>query len=311
MAGRWYTTAVIAFWLLAVGWLFATKILPQISSGRRFAEASPTSPLADAGPMVAGWEIQWQAEPIGWAVYRLETQRDGVQQAHSVVHFDELPVDRIVDELFGPLADWIASQWDAERHLATTIEVETRMTWDRMADSRSFVSAVHVGQMREVATLSGTALDGKVQFVASVAEPLGGGSGSAARREIYRGQLDLPNHISVSGTLSPFGNLAHLRVGQRWTFQALRPVPFGQPLQLAQAEVDREEVLDWNGQSCTVRRVVLRHGRGASPSAAQEAFGHLWVRPDGTVLKQRLRMANLTFDFLRLPELPRRLEEQR
>jgi hypothetical protein len=311
MGGRWYNVGVIVFWLASISWLCGTKIVPLVGWSDPGPGETPMVPGAHEGRAAVGWEVRWQSRPIGWAVYRLEPQPNGVQQAHSVVHFDDLPVGPIARELFGPLAQWINSDWDAESHLPAAMRVDTRMTFDRMADSQSFISTVHFGEIRELVTLTGMAVDGKLQVVASAAESFGGGPGKPARRELYRGEVELPARMSVAGTLSPVANLRNLRVGQEWMFQAYRPVPFRRPLQLARAEVEGEEVLDWQGQRCFVRHVVLRQAQGASPSAAQEPFGQLWVQRDGTVLKQRLRLANLTIDLIRLPKLPRQFQELR
>jgi hypothetical protein len=165
--------------------------------------------------------------------------------------------------------------------------------------------------MEDVITLTGSVMDGQLRVVASVAESLIANTTRERALELYRGEVELPGRVSVSDGLSPIPNLRDLRVGQTWLFQTYRPVPFGRPLQLARATVQREEILDWHEQRRRVRYVVMDYEDGASPSAARQPYGELWVEPDGTVLKQRLRVADATIEFLRLAELPDGFEEGR
>ena len=311
MGSRWYNTLVLVIWLVSMGWLVVVKIVPSTGWRHRGSNAAPMMPEFDEGLAAVGWEIHWRQRPIGWAAYRLQPQADGTQEARSTVHFDDLPVTQIARELLGTLAGCVNSDCADRGDTPIAMQVETNMTFDRLANSQQFVSTVHVGPLRDLVTLTGTALDGRLHVVASVAESLIAGSTKQTKLELYRGEVDLPGRMSVADALAPIPHLRNLRVGQTWLFQTYRPVPFGRPLQLARAKVQREEMLDWHGQRRLVRRVVLRYEEGASPNAVRQPYSEVWVEPDGTVLKQRLRIANLTVEFFRLAEVPRQFEESR
>ena len=223
------------------------------------------------GPTEVGWEIRWHGRPIGWAAYRLRPQPHGVQEADSVVHFDDLPVEKIVRELFGPLAGWIHADWTAGDELRVPMQVDTQMVFDPLADSQRFSSTVHLGTIRGLLTLTGTALDGRLHLVMTAHEGLGEMPPGAIGLELYRGDVELPSRMSTASLLSPLTNLRNLRMGQTWMFQAYRPVPFGPPVQLARAEVEGEELMDWQDRRELVRHVVIRYVEQAQPERCSRA----------------------------------------
>ena len=59
--------------------------------------------------------------------------------------------------------------------------------------------------------------------------------------------------------------------------------------------------MSYAGQETRVFQVVYRREAGSGISAAQEPVGRMWVRRDGTVLKQEVRVANLRLTFHRSP----------
>ena len=310
MGNRWFNFFVVFFWLVSMSWLGTTKILPTVGWGEPNSASPMTASREDVESDV-GWEIHWKGSPIGWVGNRVVPQSDGGHKVDSLVQFDELPIGEIVRELFGPLGTWIQPPRATQQQLISPLRVETRMVFDREANLQRFESSVSLGAVADLLQFTGSVLSGRLQIVATMRGTLGDDRADTRPIEIYRGHVELPPSALVADTLSPTPRLRNLHVGQSWTFQAYRPVPYGRPLQLVRAHVEEEGVIVWNGQARDVWCVVFHYADGAHPSAAREPFSRLWVELDGTVLKQRLRMASLEVDFVRLPEALHLFEELR
>jgi hypothetical protein len=70
-------------------------------------------------------------------------------------------------------------------------------------------------------------------------------------------------------------------------------------LQIVQAEVEKEDIVVWDGDLVSTFVVVYRGEAGTGLTAAREPFSRLWVRPDGTVIKQELKLSSLRIEFVR------------
>lgn len=285
-----------------MSWLGATKLVPLIFS----------QPECDPGGILLGgqgeaseveWELRWNQSPIGWASSRTSLFVTGDREVNSVVRFDQLPIGQMAGELFGPLGRWL----QPEQHVRAQVpmRVVTRMVFDPKAQLRRFDSTVDWGEVSDLLRLSGAVRDDKLEVVATVAAGWDGGPPAGSRHELYRGQLELAPGVLVADRLAPAGRLRSLRVGETWTFRAYRPVPIGRSLQTVRATVIGEEVMVWNGVPCEVLVVVFHDAGAIQPRAAREPMGRLWVRADGSVLKEQHRLAGVLLEFVRLPGPPK------
>jgi hypothetical protein len=88
-------------------------------------------------------------------------------------------------------------------------------------------------------------------------------------------------------------------MGQRWTTPVYSPFrPLNSPMEMLEATVERREPILWNGGSVSTLVVVYRADSGMSLTS--EPRGKLWVRSDGTVLRQEVTMLNSHLQFTRL-----------
>jgi hypothetical protein len=112
----------------------------------------------------------------------------------------------------------------------------------------------------------------------------------------------LPQDALVGDALSPQTRLPKLRVGQTWTVPVYSPFrPPRCPLEILQATVERNEGITWNGRKVEAWLVVYSSDPGAGLDSAKTSRGKLWVRHDGTVLKQELMILSSRLSFVRLP----------
>ena len=71
-------------------------------------------------------------------------------------------------------------------------------------------------------------------------------------------------------------------------------------MEVLQATVKGHETLHWNGQGVDVLVVVYQSDSGSALGAARTPRGKLWVRHDGTVLRQETWLFGSRLVFVRL-----------
>jgi hypothetical protein len=299
MGGRWFHIAVILSWLLSMGWLFIEKLLPTFRNGERPAYDAYLA-QAERAPEPACWRLQWEDEQIGWALMRSFRREDDTVQVRSIVQFESLPVDRLFTELMGTLGQVVRRAIGGPGELRLDVAVITTMEFAATGDLRSFQSRIQSDPPQEFMRVEGVVADRRMRltvFGQTEIRP----TGQATLRELYQRDVDLPAKAMVADAFSPQPRLADLRVGQRWTFPVYRPFPPGGAAEIVEACVERQTTLVYAGEKTPVLRVVFRREAGTGISADQEPTGRMWVRADGTVLRQEIRVANLRLTFHRVP----------
>ena len=56
---------------------------------------------AQQGDLPTCWSMAWEGRPLGWALSTTSLQLDGSTKVRSRVHFDELPLEDVVDVITG------------------------------------------------------------------------------------------------------------------------------------------------------------------------------------------------------------------
>jgi hypothetical protein len=171
------------------------------------------------------------------------------------------------------------------------LEVKSRLIFDPLRRLSQFVSSVGFPSAEDVLTVRG-ALDG-----------------SQLRLSVHSGEvtiekeIPLPQKALLSDALSPQTHLPGLREGQTWSVEIFSPLrPPGSPVEIVQATVEGTAPIVWDGQLVETQVVVYRNDPGAGTIRSRQLRGRLWVRRDGTVLKQQVTLFNCTMEFVRLPD---------
>jgi len=279
-----FNLAVVTLWLATMTWLVTEKVLPPLVVGEpptysRIIEAEKhDSPV--------GWHLSLNHRSVGWALSDTQRQPTGLVEIHGRVHFTALPLEKVMSTWARTFSRLIAQPIDKLR-----IDARSVLTIDPLGHLLGFDSAVRLPPLDEVLRVRGT-VEGQLLHLTIRT------GGAAIASEAF-----LPSDALLSDALSPQTRLPGLRVGQRWTVPVYSPLwPAKTPLEIIHAEVENLEAIFWNGVMEDCWLVVYRSDSGSgSNNDAQEARGRLWVRRDGTVLRQQVLLFDSLITFDRLP----------
>ncbi len=296
MFGRLFNGLVIVFWLVAMTWLLAEKVIPPMLGGDppdyQSALKSPTHErLPDA------WKLRWKERTVGFAASRVEVRPTGELDRLTFVEFEDLPLDAVLSEMLGPVAAIVKPLIQSSRGLDLNMLVATRMTFDRERRLSHFDTHIDLSDFRDFLTLVGTVQsDGKLEIIAQLS------SGSLGAGQTFKHSVQLPPEALVEGSLSPRPELTGLYIGQKWTIPVFRSFPPNSPVQILQAEVEQHEIILWGSDEVETKLVVYRAEAGSGVHATREPISREWVRADGAVLRQQVRFSGLELTFEREPE---------
>jgi hypothetical protein len=283
MSSTWYNVAVVLLWLASMTWLVSQKVVPALLVGeppsyRTIVEAQQQEPCA-------GWSMAIDDRPVGWAVNTTSPLPKRMTEVRSLVHFDDLPLHEMTPS-------WVRSMLAPEGGRSVRLQLEAKSTviFDPLERLSQFVSSVGFQGMDDVLKVRGS-LDGS-ELAVSVR------SGDFT----YETSLNLPQKALLSDALSPQTHLPGLREGQTWNVQIYSPFrPPNNPVEVLQATVEGSKTILWDGRLVETWLVVYRGDPGAGSVNARTPRGRLWVRDDGTVLKQEVMLFDATMTFVRLP----------
>ena len=285
MDSRWYTTSVMLLWLTSMSWLVGSKVLPALWVGeppsyREIVEAQKRDPPA-------GWDLTLNGEPLGWALNTALPIAGGGTELRGWACFRRLP-------LAGATPSWLKSMFQLlgqplevpklDAHSTFTINAEGRLT--------AFRSAVRIAPLPDEIVFSGEVEGTKLTLTVR-----GSGMGTMPSTDIY-----LPPNALVEDSLTPQTKLPGLREGQRWSVPIYSPLRPMQTVEILQAAVERSELISWGGEVIDCWVVTYRNDAGAGLGGQVPPRGCVWVRHDGTVLKQEMKLFEASLVFVRLTD---------
>ncbi len=298
MGNRWYVAFVLLFWLASMSWLMMAKVLPPLIGGKA---PDYRTALADAPrfPPPVVWHLVWEDQAIGFAANRVRPAPGGGVEMRSVVHFEQLDLDKVLQQLLGAFSALVPDVGSSGAPFQMTIA--TRLQFDSQKDLHALDTSVAVADIKHVLNLHGDVQDGdKLDVVVFSGNPDREGSFGGGR-ELLRQQVDLPPQALVSDSLAPSSDLKGLEVGQAWTIPVYRPFPPNSPVQIVEAKAERLEIIYWDRNPVEAMVVAYRSEAGAGIGSGR-LLGRVWVRPDGVVLRQEVLISNLQLVFDRMPE---------
>jgi len=284
MNSAWYNVAVVLLWVASMIWLISQKVLPAVLVGeppsyRTIVKANQEAPLV-------GWSMALNGRGVGWALNTTSSLPRDMTEVRSLVHFDHLPLEEMTPH-------WLRSLlvpetgWPARLQL----EAKSKLAFDPLERLSEFVSTVGFQGMDDVIKLRGT-LDGP-ELTLSVR------SGDFT----YETKLNVPQEALLSDGLSPQTNLPGLRQGQDWNVRVYSPLrPPNAPVEILHATVEESKTILWRGRYVDTWVVVYRGDPGAGTARTCTPRGKLWVREDGTVLRQEATLFGSTMTFERLSD---------
>lgn len=302
MFSRKSSLLVFLFWLITMGWLVRTKILPSLLVGRppNYQQIAAEDP---ALPDEVQWQISLRGRKLGWANTRVERTNDGVLEFHNRVHLVRLPLA----ELAPPFLAWLLERVEGGNEALRVqigMEAASMLQVDPLGRPIGFQAQAGFGQ-RYPGAPERDLLESP-DFLVTIR-----GTVERDRLQLYIRYGDTVSHTShwlppdalVSDALAPLGRLPGLRVGQTWSVPIYSP--FRAPslsLDVLHARVVREEPLEWHGQIVHALLVEYYGDAGSGLSTGRSPRARAWVAPDSRVLRQELSLAGDWLRFDRVPE---------
>ena len=282
MDRAWLNIVVVCFWLASMTWLVWAKVLPPLLVGKPPTYASLVAAQKD--DTAVEWQLLWDSQPIGGATSRVARADDGLIVQTSKLEIRRLPLSKINPLKMGilspnaglaePLLDLRAeSRFEIHPLDHELLGFESKLTTSLMTDP-VFVRGSIEGNQLHLNVTTGTFSYRTSAFV----------------------RPDRP----LGDALSPQMRLPGLRLGQTWTEPVYNPFrSANESLDVVQAVVEQEDFVFWNGRVEPTWLVVYRPDAGAS--GQREPRARAWVRHDGLVVQQEVRIMSSWLRFVRLP----------
>jgi hypothetical protein len=297
MYSRWYNVTIVVFWLATMGWLVTQKILPPMLPGQppslpAILEAQQTQPPV-------GWDLILDERPLGWALSTTVPLADGNTEYRSRLHIDRLPLKQMTSGWLRaltqfPILSRVIGSSLVLLPIASKLQMDARstMTIDPSGHLLSVYSTLRMDPVGELVRIHGTVKG--TSLLASLTW------GDAPESDAYLKEIPLGSLLGDE--FSPRTQLPGLYDGQSWTEPSYNPMQFHNPIEILHSTVEGTDFIEWNGQMEEVWLVVYRNDSGFRMGGDRSVHARLWVRPDGTVLKQEANMFDSSMVFIRLPE---------
>ena len=291
--GKTSFAAVVAFWLAAMGWLLLTKIFPIFDPSPQ-----PAAPLAHAvtpSSQQTCWGIDCEGVPVGFASNLAESDGEGRFEVTSLVRLTDLPVGQLLSNFmssWGGFAGWLSP---LPQNTTVSLATNTSMLFVEGRLER-FESAVSLDDVGPVFEMTGTRQKGGLLVEVLPSEIL---ARDGWTEPIFSSVISVPDDTLIVDAFSPYSELTNLRVGKRWQMRSYRAFPPTQPIRVVDANVERTEMIMWEGDITTCYVVGFVDADTSGPTAAATSLGQMWVDDDGTVLKQSLWVGGVKLEFTR------------
>lgn len=284
MASRWFNVATVLLWLASMSWLLIAKVLPPLLVG----EPPTYQQIISQPDERVTWSIRWDDEPVGSATSWTDRGIGDVIQMHSDVRLERIPLAKLTPVWMAPL---VGGSEGLEGFL--NLRTESRVDVDPLGNLIGIESTLRMDPMTEPIRMNGVVDDGMLRMQVSVGT------------QTFTNETSLPPTGLVSDMLSPEPRLTELRVGQSWTKPVYSPFrPRNSPMEVLHVQVEREEWISWNDRAVNCLLVVYRDDPGAQLSTSSKDRGKMWVRRDGTVLRQEMSVLNSRMIFDRVSSTP-------
>jgi len=276
---RTFVAVVIVFWLSTMTWLVVEKVLPPLLIG----DPPTHRAVAPEPEQVVAWTMSWRGQEIGSAATKLVEATNGAKELYSRVKLDRLPLRDVLPSWLQPLLSRHLDHIDVDAKSRTELDPNFRLA--------RFRSTVKLSEIENAIRLLGRVEDSQLRLQVQVSELK------------YEKSVRLDNNAFLGDEFSPQAKLPGLFVGRAWTIRTYSAFHApSAPVEILQAEVEREEMINWNGHAVLTHVVVYRPDSGAGLSSAAKPRGKMWVAMDGRVLRQEILLLDSELQFTRVPD---------
>lgn len=284
MYSKWFTVGVVGLWLASMGWLVSQKVIPPMLVG----EPPSYRAMADAQiqSVPVGWQFLINGKPVGWAVTSAKHLPGGASELTGRVRVERLPLG---DLMPGWIGQWLKLSNQGLDFVR--LDAENTVIINEMGRLSRFQSEVKLQPFNETIEVRGRVEQNRLKVTAR--------SGTFS----YDTETYFHSDAVLGDSMSPQAQMPGLRLGQTWRVPCYNPMqPAHGPVEVLRATVESMEPFRWEKESETVWLVTFHSESGLIAQTNGRPMGRLWVRRDGTVLKQEARLLDSTLVFLRMPE---------
>jgi hypothetical protein len=281
MGNRIFVAAVVLLWVGSMSWLMVARILPP------FFQGDPPSHGAVVQEDPHCWQIEFRDKPAGFAASQGIPGAYGTTEVHSRVQIEGIELRKLWPFQIGSLI-----------HGLNTIQLDTRtrLTLDSLGALSNFDTRVQLVDVPLVLTVRGRVEDGQLKVAMQ--------SGDIQ----HETKFPAPRQALLASDLLPESRLLDLHVGQRWQQEVFSP--FKTSMEIVQAEVVGEGLIEHRGAQTNAKRIEYRSLSSAGVAADKNLRSMLWVADNGTVLRQELHFMSAKLRFERCLE-PKMIERAR
>jgi hypothetical protein len=278
MGNRIFVGVVVLLWAGTMSWLMVDRILPPFFQGEPPSHGRPVrdEPIC--------WQIEYQGEPIGYAVSQAVPGALDTTEVYSRVTLEKIGIRELAPQWMGSLVRGIGK---------ISVDTRSRLVLDSLGNLSSFETKIRLNDMPLVMRVWGRI------------------EGPELRLKIQSGEIThelnypVPSQSLLANELIPEPKLLQVYVGRKWQQEVFSPFrPPTSSMEIVQAEVVEEGKIEHRGESVNARTIEYRSLTAAGVAADKTLRAVVWVADDGMVLRQDVYLMNARLRFERCTEQP-------
>jgi hypothetical protein len=276
MGNRIFVAVVLLLWGGSMSWLMVARILPP------FFHGDPPQHGVPIRDEPVCWQIEYGGRPIGHAVSQAVSGALGTTEIYSRVILEGIELKELAPQWMGGLVRAMGE---------ITLDSRTRFVLDSIGHLSSFDTRVRLNDLPVMMKVTGRVAGAELVLKIQSGE---------VKHEVH---YPVPSDDLLTVELMPEPKLLQVYVGRKWQQEVFSP--FQAPsnaLELMQAEVVEEGMIDHRGESIYSRKIEFRSMSDAGVSADNTLRAVMWVAEDGTVLRQDVYLMNTKLRFERCHE---------
>jgi hypothetical protein len=279
MGNRVFVGVVVMLWAGTMSWLMVARILPP------FFHGEPPSHGALLQDEPNCWEIQYGGQKVGYAVSQAVPGDGGTVELHSRLLLDDIEINELAPQWMGTLVKALGK---------VSLDVRSKFVFDSLKALTGFATKVRVNDLPIVLRVNGQAAGADLKISVQTGDVT------------QEANIPLPSTSLLSSELIPDPKLLPVYVGRKWQQEFYSPFrPPGSSMEIVQAEVVEEGMIEHRGELIRARRIEYRSLSPAGVAADNTLHATVWVADGGDVIRQEIRLMNakLRFDRCTEPEM--------
>jgi hypothetical protein len=276
MGNRIFVGIVVTLWAGTMSWLMVARILPPFFHGE-----PPTHGTLVHDPVC--WEIQYGGRPVGNAVSQAVPGAMSTTEIHSRIKIDGIEIRELAPQWMGSLVRSLG---------AVSLDTRSVFVLDSLNNLSSFSTKVKLNDLPAIMRVRGKVDGAELKLTIQ--------SGDVTHDPV---SYPIPSYSSLASELIPDPKMLQVYVGRKWQQEVYSPFrPPGSSLEILEAEVVEERMIDHRGERVNARKIEYRSLSTAGVTADNRLRAVVWVADDGMVLRQDVYLMEAKLRFERCLE---------